>query len=359
MAKGHLASVVRQVRRLIGAAADDADSGLLERFVHQRDADAFAAIVERHGPLVFGVCRQVLQQPQDAEDSFQACFLVLARKADSIRQGQSLAGWLYRVAYHMALRSRVAAARRRASERQAAEMILVDPIPDPGWRELQPVLHEEVNRLSAKYREPVVLCYLQGKSHEQAARELGWPIGTVKGRLGRARALLRQRLTRRGLTLAACLFAAEVSRPLSTAAVPASLANQTVQQALPFALGQAAVGVVSARPAALAMGALHAMFVSQMKTMAALILLGLLGAGAGMLLYTRAAVPQAVPEVAEAADLPAVRWMNLAGQAGAQVVLRQSSPEEGAGAARYLRLNGPPYFESPYSQCPLFPVAPR
>jgi RNA polymerase sigma factor (sigma-70 family) len=181
---------------------------LLQRFVHAQDHTAFAALLQRHGPLVLRVCRQVLQDSHEAEDAFQATFLVLARKAATIRRNESLPGWLYRVGYRLAVKIRCGKARQRASEQNRLHQT------GPGsrsaaepWCDLREVIHDEVDALSTKYRLPVVLCYLQGKSNEEAARELGWPIGTVKIRLLRARNLLRGRLTRRGLAFGASLLA--------------------------------------------------------------------------------------------------------------------------------------------------------
>src|SRR5262249_48128930 len=155
------------------------------------------ALVRRHGPLVLGVCRRVLRDRHAAEDAFQATFLILLRRARSLDRRGSVASWLYTVAYHVALRARADAARRPPPAR---------PVPQPpeaGWADLQPVLDEELGRLPDSYRAVVVLCYLEGKTNVEAARLLGWPVGTVKGRLARARDLLRARLTRRGITLSA------------------------------------------------------------------------------------------------------------------------------------------------------------
>src|SRR4051812_21432331 len=186
------------------AAADRfeplSDEQLLDRFINQDDEAAeaaFRAIVVRHGPMVLGVCRHVLNQLQDAEDAFQATFLVLARKAGSIRDRRVLARWLYEVAYRIAMRAKTNGVRRRAHERQGGEMAATVSIDDHSWRELRPVLHDEVNRLPEKYRLPVILCYLEGKTNEEVSQLLHWPVGTVKGRLSRARDLLRSRLTRR------------------------------------------------------------------------------------------------------------------------------------------------------------------
>jgi RNA polymerase sigma factor (sigma-70 family) len=212
------------------------DEELLERFLN-RDSEtaeaAFQALVVRHGPMVLGVCRHILNQLQDAEDAFQATFLVLARKAGSIRDRRVLARWLYEVAYRIAIRARTNGVRRRTHERQGGEMSSTVSIDNHGWIELRPVLHEEVNRLPDKYRVPVILCYLEGKTNEEAAALLQWPVGTVKGRLSRARDLLRSRLARRGLALSAALLVTALSDGTVIAeVVPTRLVDKTVTSAM-------------------------------------------------------------------------------------------------------------------------------
>jgi RNA polymerase sigma factor (sigma-70 family) len=182
------------------------DEKLLDRFLGPDGTgaeDAFVALVRRHGPMVRSVCRRTLDQPHDAEDAVQATFLVLARKASRVRDRRALGRWLYRVASRIAARSRTDSARRRMHERRGAVMSAVTPAPghDPDRGVLRLVLHEEVDRLPATYCSAVVLCYLEEFTNEEAAALLGWPVGTVKGRLARARELLRARLTRRGLAL--------------------------------------------------------------------------------------------------------------------------------------------------------------
>jgi RNA polymerase sigma factor (sigma-70 family) len=232
--------------RLVGAsslatAAGDpldglSDEELLDRFVDGGDDAAeavFRAIVVRHGPMVLGVCRHVLNQLQDAEDAFQATFLVLARKAGSIRDRRVLAHWLYEVAYRIAMRAKSNGGRRRALERQGGEMAATVSVDNHGWIELKPVLHEEVNRLPEKYRVPVILCYLEGKTNEEVAQLLHWPVGTVKGRLSRARDILRSRLTRRGLALSAALLVTSLSNGTVIAdVVPCNLIDETVTNAM-------------------------------------------------------------------------------------------------------------------------------
>jgi RNA polymerase sigma factor (sigma-70 family) len=175
---------------------------LLQHFLSQRDESAFAALVERHGPMVLGICRSVLRDAHDAEDVCQATFLVLARKASSIRRPASLASFLHGVAYRLALKARSAARRApgRPPDRPAP-----GPMDELTWRELRQALHDELQALPERYRLPLVLCYLEGKTMADAGRLLRCPTGTVKGRLARARDLLRQRLRRRGLLCAAGL----------------------------------------------------------------------------------------------------------------------------------------------------------
>src|SRR6266545_958150 len=207
MSSVQLGAVVRQLHRLAGAPTQEVSDGqLLERFSSSGEEAAFEALVRRHGPMVLGVCRRVLRDGHATEDAFQATFLVLLRRAGGLDRRCSLAGWLYTVAYHVALRARADAARRRRKEAAVLPPIPTEPQPDLAWRELQPVLDEELDRLPEHWRAPVVLCYLEGRTNEEAGRLLGWPVGTVKSRLARARDLLRTRLARRGITLSVGLF---------------------------------------------------------------------------------------------------------------------------------------------------------
>ncbi len=256
-----LAAVLRYFRGVAGANDCDAqgDGPLLRRFAAERDEGAFAALLQRHGPLVFEVCRRVLGDRHDAEDAFQAAFLVLAKKAASVRRGEALAAWLHRVALNVSRTLRAGAAVRRAHERQAALMAPAAVADQGVSHDWQPVLHEEVDRLPEKYRVPVVVCYFQGATHEEAARRLGWPVGSVKGRLARARDLLRARLTRRGLAVTGAGLAAALA-PGAAAAVPPALLGPTLRAAVAFAAGGAATGCVnSARTVALAKGVLRTM----------------------------------------------------------------------------------------------------
>src|SRR5262249_33982417 len=242
--------VLRHIRRLGGTArpGQPPDAQLLERFTAQRDEAAYAALVGRHGPMVLNVCRSILRHEQDAEDAFQATFLVLARKAASVRQPEAVAGWLYEVAYRVAVKAQADAARRRARERRASPMASPDPTLDMTLRDLHRVLHEELQRLPDKYRLPLVLCYLEGRSHEEAAGQLGWSKGTFRGRLDRGREHLRRRLAARGVTLSALLCATAVT-PKATAV---ALVDSVVRAAALSVVGGADPGVISAAVFALA-----------------------------------------------------------------------------------------------------------
>jgi RNA polymerase sigma factor (sigma-70 family) len=305
MATEQLTCVLRHVRRLIGrrGVEDLTDAELLQRFVAHGDEAAFEAVVRRHGPLVMRVCRRVLGDAHDAEDAFQATFLVLARKAGAIRERQSIAGWLYEVAYHLALRARASSSRRRQHERRAAEMPPREELFPTDDRELHAILDEELQRLPEKYRTPLVLCYLEGMTNEQAARQLGWPAGSISYRLSQARDLLRKRMNGRGLALPAAGLIALLTEETVSAAVPTTLIHATVRAAATFAAGKTvAAGLVSAHAVALAEGVTTTMLTTKMKLVAALLLaVGLLGGSARMFVQADDAAPAApaapAPEV--------------------------------------------------------------
>jgi polysaccharide biosynthesis/export protein len=269
------------------AALTLTDAQLLEQFALQCNEAAFEALLHRHGPLVFGVCRRMLFDVQDAEDAFQATFLVLARKAGSITQRSLLSNWLYGVAFRVAARARKNAFRRRAIERHDSDLTAVADATRSVDPDLGPLLHEQVQRLPEKYRGPVVLCYLEGKTNEEAADRLRWPVGTVKTRLDKAREILRTRLAQRGVALTVGLLAANTV----TAAMPAALLDRTFQAALPFAGGNAIVGgAASAQALTLSTGVLRTMLLGKLKVLAAAVLAVAVVVGAGGLAYHGLAV---------------------------------------------------------------------
>src|SRR5262245_22473753 len=228
----HPSLLLRHLRKL-AAPSDDtvSDRELLHRFAERRDEGAFTTLMRRHGPMVLRVCRRVLPHGPDAEDAFQATFLTLARKAGAVRWHDSAAGWLYGVARNTARRARDAAARRAHRERRAPARAGADPLAEMSARELLGALDEELSRLPQKYREPLVLCYLEGAARDEAAQRLGCPLGTLKGRLERGKERLRAALARRGLSLPAALAATLLGRGAADGAVPTPLARATLRAA--------------------------------------------------------------------------------------------------------------------------------
>jgi RNA polymerase sigma factor (sigma-70 family) len=282
--KTSLPAVVGQIRQLVQppTPADATDRQLLQRFAAGRDEAAFAALVRRHGPMVLGVCRRLLGNAADADDAFQATFLVLARKAASPRWHDSVGGWLHQVARRVAREARERAARRRSRERAVAALPDV-PAPEAAAaaaRELGAALDEELERLPDRYRGPLLLCYLEGATRDRAAALLGLSLRTLERRLQRGRALLRVRLTRRGLTLTALLAAALVGEAPATSA---ALAGPTLKTAVAFAGGSLpAAGAAAARSVVLAEAVLAGTAAAQARLGLLLVLaltLGLAGAG--------------------------------------------------------------------------------
>jgi RNA polymerase sigma factor (sigma-70 family) len=289
MRPGQLDGVLRHVRSLaaLPQTGELSDRELLGRFVAHHDQAAFAAIVERHGPLVLSVCRRVLRREHPAEDACQSTFLVLARKAGTIRKREALGNWLYGVALRVARKLDADARRRSAQEVTEADAPLPDAAGEITWREGLAVLDEELNRLPATYRSALILCYLEGRTQEEAARELGCGPRALCGRLARARESLRRRLVRRGVTLSAALLGALLVSTHAAAALPPALAIRTVRAGVALLSGQALARVAPAAVAALTEEALTAMFVTRAKTVTALALaVGLLTAGAGALAVT-------------------------------------------------------------------------
>jgi RNA polymerase sigma factor (sigma-70 family) len=289
MASSPMSEILQHLHRTVlppdGAGLSDGE--LLQAFVTRRDDAAFAALVRRHGPMVWGVCRRVVPGHQDAEDAFQATFLVLVRKAASVVPREMVANWLYGVAHQTARNARASAARRSARERQVTQM------PEPAtperevWRDLQGVLDQELSRLPDKYRVAIVLCDLEGKTRKDVAGQLGVPEGTLSGRLTRGRAILARRLARHGLGVSGAALAAVLSQNAAAAAVPAGALSSTINAASLLAAGHAAAaGALSAQVVALADGVVRTMLVTKLKIVTAVVLvLSAAGLGATGLLY--------------------------------------------------------------------------
>jgi RNA polymerase sigma factor (sigma-70 family) len=257
------------------------DQELLQRFVATQDELPFAALLRRHGALVLGVCRRVLRREQDAEDACQATFLALARQAATLPPHPSLGGWLYRVARRSAVKLQLAEQRRARRDRQAASAVADDPLEQISGRELLAVLDEELQKLPERFQEPLVLCFLEGQTQDEAARQLGWPRGTLKDRLEQGKELLKQRLTRRGLALPAGLLATLVATP-AQGAVPVLLQQSVLRGAVALAAGQSLTGVVSAPITELVEGVCATMTTSKLRLAAVLsLVLAFTGIGAG------------------------------------------------------------------------------
>jgi len=334
MARAPFATVLQQLRRLVAPARADGltDAELLARFDRTRDAEAFATLMQRHGPLVWGACRRALGDGPDTDDAFQATFLVLVSKAGTFTGRGSVASWLYTIAYRLALKVRRGRGRRQVHERQVAMTPTACSEINREAIDLGPALDEELQRLPSRYRDPLVLCYLQGRTNEEAAVDLGCPAGTLKTRLARGRILLRERLARRGLALAEAALATILIEQ-ATAAPPLPLAEATLRAALEFASNETIGPGASTASLTLAQEMLKTMFVHRLKVVAAvLLLLTLTGAGAGAWLQfpgteqEQPAVPGPVVEIAApaepAAELPGPRLPLPAGAVGRIVTVR-------------------------------------
>ncbi|MBI1916678.1 MAG: sigma-70 family RNA polymerase sigma factor [Planctomycetes bacterium] len=276
-----------------------ADGQLLERFLASRDGAAFAALVQRHGPMVLGVCRRILRNEADAEDAFQATFLVLVKKAHTIVPRHLVGNWLYGVACNAARKARTAAARRSDRERRVREMTREETLPADTVEELQKLIDEELERLPDEYRAAIVLCELEGKTHKEAAQWLGWPVGTLSGRLSRARRLLAARLARRGVALP-CMGLAGL---LSSASVPAALAASTVRAGTLLAAGLPVDGTIPSRVGVLTDSVLKGMLGTRLRSaLAVLLTVGLAVAGAGAALQRTLAGEPPPPQKRERAE---------------------------------------------------------
>jgi RNA polymerase sigma factor (sigma-70 family) len=272
------------------------DGQLLDSFLQLKDRAALAALVRRHGPMVWGVCSRMLRSHHDAEDVFQATFLILVQKAATLPDPEMVGNWLYGVAHQTAVRMRALAARRAGRERQVA--VLPEPtsaLPHVS-NDLEPVLDEALARLPQKYRVLLVLCHLEGKTLKEVARHLAIPLGTVASRLATARALLAKRLSRFGVVVSGVVSGAVVSSPAASAGVPAAVASATIKTATLVAVAQRLEGAVSPPVAALVTGVTKAMFTSKIKSVLAVALVVGLAVGAGVVGVRLLGVPAAVAQ---------------------------------------------------------------
>ncbi len=305
MSSSAVLTSVRRLRSLMAAqqGGEQSDEQLLTAFTDRRDEIAFATLVRRHGPMVLGVCRRVLGHEHDAEDAFQATFLVLAQRVACLRDQKALASFLYGTAFHLASKAKRSAGRRHKYEGQAPSRSSIDPTDELSWREVRALLDEEVARLPEKYRNVFVLCCLEELSQAEVGRRLGLKEGTVASRLSQARKRLSKRLTRRGVQLTAVLAASTLATQ-SASALPSGLMATTIEAALATAAGEGTVGVVSASVAELARNATTAMMVSKTKIVTVLLLAVTLAVGAGAWTYRLAATPQTAEPQTEAPATP-------------------------------------------------------
>ena len=292
MAVHRLSRVLQDLRlATLPDAASVSDGQLLEQFIEHRDEVAFATLVQRHSRMVWGVCRRIVAHHQDAEDAFQATFLVLARKSTSIRPREMVANWLFGVAHRTALKARTMAGKRREREKQVTTM----PEPEAGqqgsWGELELLIDHALGELPDKYRIAIVLCDLEGKTGKVVARQLKIPEGTLSSRLRTARVMLAKRLARHGLTFSGGALATVLSENAASACAPTVLVSSTIKAATLIAAGKmAAAGIISANAAALTEGVLKAMFLTKLKTvMTVLLVLGMVAFGGGLLFRHTAA----------------------------------------------------------------------
>ncbi len=321
-----LQKVLEQIQQGGGGLTD---GQLLTRFVAARDEASFAALVRRHGPMVLGVCSRLLRDFHDAEDAFQATFLILARKAGSVVKRESVGCWLYGVAYRTAQEARSASARRRQRERPMSEVPhpVVPPAESQDWR---PLLDQELNRLPEKYRSAVVLCDLEGRSRREAARQLGIPEGTLSSRLATARQMLAKRLAGSGLALSGGALAVAMAEGAASAQVPATLVWSTARAAVQMASGQ--MTAVAPPTAALMEGVIKAMFLKKLRVVVGglLMMVGLAAVGVAYQAEGRSA--QAAPpekrDEGKSSELEALRKENELLKLNLQVVLEKVRSQE-------------------------------
>jgi RNA polymerase sigma factor (sigma-70 family) len=294
MAMSQLSKVIKHLRGIVDQqeAQHTSNGRLLELFITQRDETAFEELMRRHGPMVWGVCQRVIPNSHDAEDAFQATFLVLVRKAGSVRPREMVGNWLYGVAYRTALEARKTVVNRRVKERQVIDMPRRETEKET-WEELRAVLDQELTRLPDKYRAVLVLCDLEGKTRKKVAQQLNLPDGTVASRLASARRMLAKRLSRRGFMISGGALAAKLTQNAS-ASVPPLVMSSTIKAVSLFGAGQLATpGVISVKVAALTEGVLKAMLVTKLKiTTAVLVAAATVAIAAGVGLSQDSAAPK-------------------------------------------------------------------
>jgi RNA polymerase sigma factor (sigma-70 family) len=341
MPTGQANSVIRHLcsAALLHETGTLTDGQLLDRFLARRDEAAFVALVRRHGPMVLGVCRRVLGNHADADDAFQATFLVLIRKGPSFLPRRALGNWLYGVAYRTALKARAGHWKRRTKEKQVAHMAKPEARADDPWQDWLPLLDEELSRLPDKYREAVVLCELEGKTRQEAAQQLGVPEGTLSGRLTTARRLLARRLARHAPGISGAALTAAFAQGAASACVPTAIVSSTIKAAGLLAAGQTATGVISAKAAALTEGVLKTMLLSKLKLVTAALLVAAATFTAGGLIYQaqgseragarKDTVPRAAREPAAAVKDAAARAPVPADAKGEQAVKNELEKLQG------------------------------
>jgi RNA polymerase sigma factor (sigma-70 family) len=335
MATVQLSGVIQHLRRamLVRDTAGLTDQQLLEDYISGRNQAALAALVQRHGPMVWGVCRRVLTNYHDAEDAFQATFLVLVRRATSIASPALLANWLYGVAHQTAIKARATVAKRKMRERQVTEMLEPAGVEQNFWIDMQPLLDQELSRLPDKYRGVIILCDLEGKTRKEVAEQLGWPEGTVASRLARARNMLAKRLTQRGVALSCAALAAVLAQQAAAAGVPYVVVDSTIRVACLLAAGKAAAtGAISVKVAALTEGVMKAMLFSKLKTAIAIVLiLGFVATGATILTCRTAAGQDDKKPAAEKPVAPAAKSekeKEVPPASGVNLIMNKSAQKE-------------------------------
>ncbi len=301
MVRREQGTALRQVQMLfqVGTIGSLSDRQLLEQFQsHAADAAeaAFAGLVERHGPMVIRACRSVLQDEHAVQDAFQATFLVLVRRARSLWVRDSLGPWLFQVAVRVSASARASEIRRRRLELKKASQTEI-PVLDRDFDDLRPLVHQELARLPEQFRAAVVLCCMEGLTQQQAARQLGWPLGTLQSRLARGREQLRAKLMRRGIAPSGALLAAILSSESAQASLPAALASSTVRMAAHYASGKAGAGAATAPPVILlTQGVLKAMVLQKLKLALALILVATMTAASAVVCAHQASQVDSDPQ---------------------------------------------------------------